>query len=265
MESEFSKIQTLISLGLTAKQAKIYLTLAENGPLITSEIAQIAKIDRADIYRAITKLQQQGLIETIIQQPIKIKATPLNQALSHLMDKKTEEYKEVKSAIQMWLDKAAEEKQNEDAMAEQPQFILLSHGKQVIKRISEAIERACQSVDVVLSWKRFTHGTVHAFAESMEAAWQKNVRFRFLIEQAPKSKTAKQLIQHCRQKPLCQIRFISHHPRTIFGIYDKKEIFIILFPDKDLPGSPALWSTSRSLIALAKDYFDMLWAAATEN
>jgi hypothetical protein len=99
----------------------------------------------------------------------------------------------------------------------------------------------------------------------MESAWAKNVKSRFIIESPLESITAKQLIQFCREKPFCQIKFIRHCPGTVLGIYDKKEVFIIANPKTDLPSSPALWSNNPSLIALSEDHFEILWLTAMER
>ncbi len=265
MEPQFSELQVLTELGLTLKQAKVYLTLVESGPLRVSAISKTSKVARPDVYQTISKLQQIGLVEEIFKTPVEYKATPINEALAFLLQTKTEQYKKLRAETQMLLDKAIAEKQNEKEQAEAPQISMIPMGKQVIERIRDAIERAKLSVDLVLSWKRFAHGTAHAFAESLEAAWAKNVKFRFIIEKPPNNRTAEQLIQYCRQKPFCQIRFVPYYPKTVFGIYDKKEVFIIVFSETDLPGSPALWSNSRSLIAMAEDHFEMLWRTAMKN
>jgi len=73
---------------------------------------------------------------------------------------------------------------------ETPQFVLIPKGKAVIERTNTAIEKAQLSIDLLLSWKRFSRGIVSTFAESMEAAWAKNVKIRFITESPLESKTA---------------------------------------------------------------------------
>lgn len=189
----------------------------------------------------------------------------MNETLTFLLQKRTEQYKKVSAAAQMLLNIGAPVKHNNKEQVDSPQFILIPHGKQVVERVKAAIEKAQSSVDLVLSWKRFSHGIAHVFAETVESAWAKKVKFRFILEKPPQNKTADQLIQYCLGKPFCQIRFIPYCPRTVFGVYDRKEVFIVVFPESDLPGSPALWSNNRSLVAMAADHFEMLWPTAMEG
>jgi sugar-specific transcriptional regulator TrmB len=254
-----------MDLGFTLVEAKVYLTLVKNGPLSASAISKISKIGRPDVYRTILKLQQQSLVEKMVKTPAEYRAAPIKETLSFLLQTKAEQYKKIQAETQLFLDEAEMKETEEKKHAEESQIVLIPQGRQIIKKIKDAIEGTQLSVDLVLSWKRFSHGIVHAFAESIEAAWTKNVKFRFIIEKPPKNKTVEQLIQYCKQKPFCQIRFSPRCPETVFGIYDKSEVFIIVFSETDLPGSPALWSNSRSLIALAEDHFEMLWRTANEN
>jgi hypothetical protein len=198
---------------------------------------------------------------------IQFSQTPLARVslASLLLETKRKQFKKVKAETEILRDTIKTEKPNYINQMEPSQFVLTPEGKTVVNEIKTAIERTRLSMDSVLSWKRFSRGVASEFAESMECAWAKNVKIRFIIESPLESKTAKQLVQFCREKPFCQVKFIRNHPRTVFGIYDKKEIFIIANPKTDLPGSPALWSNNPSLISMAEDYFEMLWLIAMES
>ncbi len=264
MEPEFSEPQILIDLGLTLKQARVYLALVKSGPLRISAISRISKVARPDVYRTLSKLQKLGLVEKIIETPLEYRAVPMNEGLSLLLKTKTQQYEKVRAETRMLLDTAKIKSPSKKKRMEGFQFVFIPR-RTVIERIKTAIEKAQLSIDLVLSWKRFSRGIASTFAESIESAWAKNVKVRFIIESPSKSETAKQLIRFCREKPNCQLRFTPHYPETIFGIYDKEEIFIIARSKTDLPGSPALWSNNHSLIALAQDHFEILWLTAIES
>jgi sugar-specific transcriptional regulator TrmB len=264
LEAQFSKPQVLVDLGLTKVQARVYLALVESGPSKITAISKISKVARPEIYRNLSKLQKLGLVEQIIETPLQYKAIPINEGISLLLQTKTRQYKAVRSEAKILLNTVKIEKPDIEKQIETPQFVLIPK-RTVTERIKNAIETAEVSVDAVLSWKRFTRGIANTFAESMEIAWAKNVKIRFIIESPPESKTEKQLIQFCREKPCCQVRFSSHYPKATFGIYDKKEIYLIAKSKTDLPGSPALWSNNQNLISAMEDYFEILWLTAMKE
>jgi sugar-specific transcriptional regulator TrmB len=265
LEPELSELQILIDLGLTLKQARVYSALVKSGPSRISAISKRSSVARPDVYSSLSKLQHLGLVEKIIKKPIEYRAISMKEALSLLFETKTEQYEKVRAETRMLLDFVETEKPEQEKQKETPQFVLIPEGKAIIERINTAIVQAQVSMDLLLSWKRFSRGMVSTFAESIESAWAKNVKVRFIIESPLISKTAKQLIQFCRGKPFCQMKFIRYCPKIVLGIYDKKEVFIIVDPKTDLPGSPALWSTNPGLIALAEDHFEILWLTAMEE
>jgi sugar-specific transcriptional regulator TrmB len=265
LETESSKLQVLIDLGLTPTQARVYLVLVESEPLKASAISKISKVARPDIYQTLSKLHQLGLVEKIIRKPLMYTAIPIDEGLSSLLEAKKERYEKVMAEAQLLLDTVKIAKTNKKKTIEEPLFVLVPQGRTIIEKIKTAMENAQQSIDLVLSWKRFSMGIFDLFSGSIETAWAKNVKVRLIIERPLESKTSWQLIQYCREKPSCQIKFFLEYPKTIFGIYDKKEVFIIVFPKTDLPGSPALWSNDPSLIAMAENHFETLWSTAAKN
>jgi sugar-specific transcriptional regulator TrmB len=263
LEPQFSKSQVLIDLGLTKVQARVYLALVESGPSRITAISKISKVARPEIYRNLSKLQKLGLVERIIETPLRYRAVPINEGISLLLNTKTQQYEKVRSEAKILLSTVKIEKPKKKQV-ETPQFVLIPK-RTVIKRIKNAIEKAQLSMDLVLSWKRFSQGIASAFAESIEAAWAKNVKIRFIIESPLESETAKQLIQFCKEKPSSQTRFTPHYPKATFGIYDKKEIYLIAKSKTNLPGSPALWSNNQNLISVVQDYFEILWLTAMKE
>ena len=265
MEPEFSELNVLIDLGLTPVQARIYLSLVRSEPLKISAISKASKVARPEIYRNLSKLLNLSLVEKIIRNPIMYKAIPIDRGVSLLLERKTSQYKKLRAETRLLLDLNKKKKKKINKNMEEPEFALIPKGKSIIDRINVAIAQAKLSMDLILSWKRFSRGIVDTFAESMENAWDKKVKIRFIIESPSENKTAKELIHFCEKKPFYQMKFIHYRPLIVLGIYDENEVFVISNPETDLPGSSALWSSNRSIIALAKGHFEILWLNAMEQ
>ena len=65
--------------------------------------------------------------------------------------------------------------------------------------------------------------------------------------------------------PRAEIRYIPTVPRTVMAMYDKRELFVFTKPTAQITESPALWSNVPNLVAMADDYFRMLWGTAMET
>jgi hypothetical protein len=188
----------------------------------------------------------------------------MSEGLSLLLETKTQQYKKVRAETQMLLDTVKIKRRNIANQLKRPQFVMIPQ-RRVPKIISTAIAQTQLCMDVCLSWNNFSQEIFNEFSGSMEIAWARNVKTRFIIQSPPESEAAKQIVHSCREKPSCQIKFLRDFPRTSFRILDKKELFLVVEPETYLQCSPELWSKNLSLVALAQECFELLWPKATES
>ena len=264
MLSEEDGIKTLTQLGLTVLEARIYLALCKFENLKAKQLSKLTKTALTDTYRVLAKLQNKGLVEKIIKTPAEFNAVPIESSLKSLLHKKKDEYDDL-NAKTMLLVRAVKEKHPRIAKTTPSQFVMIPQSSTVVKKIREAIDRSKKSVDIFLSWKRFLNGVTGAFAESSEKAWDRGVKFRIVVESPQEESDVDRALGFCEKSSLCNIRFLPGAPKTVLGIYDRNEVFIIIDPEEGLLDSPALWSNNRSLIAVVQDYFEMLWLISMEN
>jgi sugar-specific transcriptional regulator TrmB len=262
MLSQKNTIQTLVQLGLTILEAKIYLTLSRYESLATKELSEVAKTSRPDTYRVLAKLQKRGLIEKIITKPAQFKAIPMETGIAFLLERKQVEHKNIETKSNLLLQAIKERPVPKPSEVTTSHFALIPQREPVIKKINEAIDNAEKSVDIFLSWKRFSLGITSTFAKSSQKAWERRVKFRIVVESPKETADVELARQFCRKSPFCEIRFLPRPPKTVLGIYDQKHFFVIVNPKKGLFDSPALWSNSHSLLTVIRDYFEMLWLTA---
>ena len=85
-------IQTLINLGLSLLQAKVYMNLVNLEQADVKTIAKASNVARTDTYRIMRTLEKTGLAEKIIALPTMYRATPIRQGYSLLLQNKTREH-----------------------------------------------------------------------------------------------------------------------------------------------------------------------------
>jgi len=84
----------LAYFGLTKTQAKIYITTTALGIASASEIANLSKIRREEVYRIIPELEKRGIITRKLKVPRKFSATPPETTIQMLMETKLNTMKE---------------------------------------------------------------------------------------------------------------------------------------------------------------------------
>lgn len=81
------------NIGLTQKEAKVYLACLELGPSPASSIASRAKFNRVSTYDILEKLLQKGFVNFVIQNKIKYFNPTRPQVIAHEVERKTQEFK----------------------------------------------------------------------------------------------------------------------------------------------------------------------------
>ncbi len=252
-------------LGLTSAQARVFVTLYQSGLSTAKAISRNSGVARSDVYRVMAALEKLGLVEKTLAAPCKFSAIPMEDAVSVLMERRRRETHRL-HAVAGALLRRYKKNSVEPAFGEdEPRFVLVPQRKPAINRIRSAIDGTRKSLDLLVSWRRLSEGVGSVFAESFEKACARNVQLRFIVESPQRGKDAERVMKFIRRSPFCQVRFVPRCPNVVMGIYDKKEITLAVDPVTSLSDSPALWSNSQSLIAMAQDYFDILWLTAMEN
>ena len=253
------EVQTLIDLGLTDLQARVYFSLYQKGPSEASTISKITNVARSDIYRTMDRLQQIGLIEKEISYPIRFKAFPLEMVFAILMKRQAKKYKELKSEINFLLLKSKKKNNSENSLHEESKFVLIPSREALIKKLKDAIKKTQISIDLTTTVRRFKFAC-YTFADPLEKAWSRGVNGRAIIVKPEEA--VSETLTTTWKKPSAEIRYVSIIPKIVMVMYDKKEVLIYTDPTADLDKSPALWSNDRSLLAMAEFFFEALWKRA---
>lgn len=87
MKSQLTNV--LINLGLTEKEAKVYLACTEKGNGVVSEIAQLAGINRVTTYDILEKLKHKGLVSYYTKKKIKYFSSIAPEILLEEFEKRT--------------------------------------------------------------------------------------------------------------------------------------------------------------------------------
>ena len=263
MAGALSHVEVLTQLGLGLNEAKVFLSLFELGPATAKTVSKHAGVAREIVYQTMIKLEEKGLIEVVLTSPKKFRAIPIEEAIDLLLKTKNRELAEIKAKTQTLLNDFKEDQTS--ALQWETQGCICIPKNLVVKRIGEAINRAQKSIDIYITWKRFLQGMTNSFAENVKKALTRNVKFRIVMEKPEETKALQDLMRALQTTPNFQLKFISTHPRTVLGIYDQKEVFIVIDPKGSLQDSPAVWSNAQSILSLVQDFFEILWLTAIED
>jgi len=261
MDLQKEELETLLDLGLRITEAKVYLKLIEQGTIKVSVISKVSKVARPEVYRALSSLQEGGLVEKIVANPLLFRARPVEQGISILLEQKANKYAELESQS-VALIRKLKNKSNHNHVDEHSQFVLVPSKQAIIKALRQSIANSTKCIDLFTSFKRLKF-TCNCLFDELENAWQKGVKARVIIEE--NGEQVFDFQKTCWRKPHAKIKYIQSFPKAIMGIYDSKEVFIFVENEADFTDSSALWSNNSSLVSLAQYGFNSCWRKAKER
>ena len=249
-------IKTLVDLGISRTQAKIYLALIEKGTSTIRVAADYSGVGRPDTYRAMLELKRSGLIETILCSPTKYKPLPLPEAVSILIGQKHKEISDLKEKTGKLLEEY-ENKSGEQTNAFGDEFVLVPKGKASINKGITAISSVQDSIDCITSFKKFNQTLLISSEEIINAA-NRGVKIRFILDKTSMNKPVSKILPELCQEA-CQIKYSEELPVSFLAIYDGNEAQMATSTDGHFSRAPMLWSNNPMLLKVLRDYFEALW------
>jgi sugar-specific transcriptional regulator TrmB len=254
-------IDTLVELGLTHNEARIYFALLHlQQPASVREISETTKITRQDVYRILPTLQKDGLVEKAITAPTTFKATPIKLGISILIKNKAKKDNELIEKARIMSNETFEKQPSFDA---QPEFVLIPENDAVVQKINNITEAIQTSLDIVTSKKRFPRAVIEFFDARMQAV-RRGARIRVVTETLTSNNTHIEKILAIERKAGVLSKYLPTPLPVLFLLFDNKEVMIITSAKGTLETS-ALWSNNPSLVELSKSYFEKMWNSADEK
>jgi sugar-specific transcriptional regulator TrmB len=252
-------LQTLIQLGLSPNQAKLYLSLLNLGKATGRMLANETYLARQEIYRLIHELQNIGLIEKIISTPTEFQAVPIKIGTKILTTRKTRELEQIKQRSQSLIKDLSSINKVDSSAKKDYRFLLIPPKKLANETRERMVGNSKNKIDLITTSKRFNQAVSH-FLEFYISSLKKNVVARIIVIGTEDTllRNAKK-IKKLEAFPNFSLRFITEK-KTNLLIVDNKEAIITLLPQADLGASPVFWTDHPELIALYSSFFDLLWS-----
>lgn len=249
--------QTLMDLGLTALQAKVYVGLVRLGNPTANATAKFSKVARQEVYRITNELMEMGLVSRIVTTPTKFKPLPLKDAISFLLERRIKKTRE----LQVEAAKLVKEAAKKGVAIQQDSFEFLEiPEKGPWPKKCQVMMHPLETFDLLTSLRRFT-SWITSDAEKYRKALKRGVKIRVIIEKPQSNSPILRIINALRRDPAFMIRYLLTPPQVVLIIADKKEVALATSPLKPA-GPPYLFSNHPSFVLLVQEHFETAWNTA---
>ena len=257
-------IQTLVRLGFTTNQAKVYLALVSTKFSTVREIQKTSEVPRQEIYKILEKLEDIGFIERTLTRPIRYKAVPLQQGVRFLLNQKIEETKKLQKEAKKLIANHNYTPHKLKVKQNMPEFVLISKKEAYFTKRKKEIDNSQTSIDFITPWKRVL-GVVYNFEDNAKKALERNVKIRVCLEIPKDLNDIPESIQSLKILPNFKLKYLIDCPPTLMAIFDKKKALIDTSSLDNITEVTALWTDNNEILSILCNYFDLIWNIAIED
>ncbi len=248
-------VGVLVGLGLSGRQARVYLSLLKAGGGGARVVAGLARVPRQEAYGLLLELQRLGLARQNLTVPASYSATPFVEGVRLLLERKTAELTTLTAKANQ-LSNPAQAQLAVAPVVPKPCFGEIVEGEGG-KHYQTAIEQAQVSVWVVSSWVRFKQFSFR-FEPQLKEALKRDVLLWFVAEKPP-SHCLPKWINSGLPKYKFELRTTPNPPDATIAIFDGTQAAITYDKNASIAQGIDLWTTHPALVAICEAYFFRVW------
>ena len=253
-------VEILEDFRLTRNQAKIYLATARLRLASVGKISKVAKVRREDVYRILPKLEKMGLVEKLLGTPAKIRAAPVEEALSILIkneeDRARERVATLKTKTKTFLKHFAPAPRLETE--ETTSFALLKNRENIMSKTSTMMKKAEREFDIACSGRKLMQ-FIRTLADQFKIITKKGIRVRIISDLAEYEDPLQEVIKESASPGNSIDLRHADLPSSHYMIVDFKEALISTATEGNMGENPCLWTNSDNLVGVFQKDFENLW------
>jgi sugar-specific transcriptional regulator TrmB len=264
--------KVLKNLGLTGKEAEVYIFLAKHGMKRTGEVSKGVRTDKSEVYRILKSLQSKRLVEKTLETPTRFTVVPFETILDSFVKAKREEAASVEKAKEELLSYFERfSRIGPEAVPEK--FAVIEGDKKIYPKILQMAKETrnqLSAVATVLGLMRAEQsGIIDA---ALNHPLKSKIQFRFLTELSEQNLDAMKTL--LKKIPKTKVNFkgrsselgLQLPPRMV--IRDNEEILFFITPKTDRviaeQDDVCLWTNCSALVQSFTSVFEDSWRNASD-
>lgn len=260
MNGKDEHVETLIKLGLTNLQARIYLTVLTLERANVGKISNVAEIARPDVYRVLPTLEKIGLLRKVLATPVLYEPTSLKEACMLLLQRKKDEYTEAHERSNTLIKEFNERTQIVIGESGTESFSIINSKELLLEKFKEADAATKVSVDIISDWHTI-RPLLFDRSEATHQAMKRGIKIRLITD---KQSYDKRLETANKQNPCLEVRYLDGPVPIRSGIYDGKLANMRVRTKQDNEMTPSLWTDNPDFVKVMEAYFENLWEKAIQ-
>ena len=268
--SQEQVLKTLVNLGFTQIDAKIYIFLAKKGAKKGRDIRRALKITKQQLYPSLRTLQKKGIVSSTIEYPARFSAISFEKVLDLFIKAKIEETQR----LQQSKDEILSKWQTLDiAETDMPRFTVIEGRRYIFSKIQQMIQETKSQISTITTVPSLVQADQYGlFDTGFSYPLKSKIQFRFLTELSTQNvKAMKTLL---RETILAKLNVKGRNPDLGLRLFprmvikDEDEVIFFISPRTEASiierDDVCLWTNCKTLVQAFMAIFEELWRYSTD-
>jgi len=268
--SEEAIKKILKNIGLTEKEAEVYIFLAEHEPLNGGEITKSLKKDRAQVFRILKRLQAKGLVESTLEFPARFTVVPFKTVIESSIKAKREEVAFIEKTKKDLLSYLKKRRQTKIEAALE-KFVVIKGSNRIYSKIARIVRNTKRQLSAAVTVSNMVRAEqLGIFDIAANNPSKSQIQYRFLTELSEQNlRTAKAVIKRTLNAGFNFRARNSNVASRLFHrmvIRDNEEILFFITPKtvKTKKDDICLWTNCKTIVQAFTIVFEELWRNSTD-
>jgi sugar-specific transcriptional regulator TrmB len=269
-EGEMSQekvLKTLVSLGLTQWEAKVYIFLSKRGSTRAKDATRVLKLSKQRLYPILKSLKSKGIVNSTIERPARFEAVPFEKLLDSFLKAKIDQAQRIQKnkseLLEDWQSIALGKSESLPS-----KFTVIEGRRYIYSKIQLMIQETKEQMLFVTTVPSLARADLYGlFDSAFNHPSRSKIRFRFLTELSEQNANAIKVL--LRQKPKSILNFegrtpnlgLKLCPRMVIRDEEETVFFIGRGAGKfeSEQDDVCLWTNCKSLVCAFLAMFEDLW------
>jgi len=243
--------KSLVELGLTQYESKIYSTLVIEGVSTAKDISNICGIPYGKIYEIINSLTNKGFAIVLPTKPMKYRAAPPKEVIKQVKNSNEKKIQKAESVIINELESIF--RKNKEFIEPKGLFWIINGRTAINKKTEELLEKANNHIYMFLSEKGITR--MKYYYEMLKELRKKGIKISI------STKVSKENLESLEYLKFCDITHVEASISNQFISVDGKEALMYeAIPDDEnlkYGRDIGVWILNNSFTSFVENFFEM--------
>jgi sugar-specific transcriptional regulator TrmB len=250
-------VEVLMGLGLSGRQARVYLALLRCGDANARVIADCSVVERQEAYRLLEDLSKMGLVKRNLSIPTTYSATPISVGIALLLQQKTLQINRLRQQTKGLIEKYSNSYATPKSVGARPCFGVV-HEADRGRKYQSTIKTCTQSLEAITSWRRFKQLSFH-FENDFQEALLRGVCVRLVTEKPLSHRLPSWVKLALVRYPNFGFKTLPCLPEVEVAVFDGCMAAMAFDVGSSLTAGLDLWTLHGGLVAVCRGYFEGQW------